>query len=100
MTHLENVFCHPIKTKQLLQDDPHTLPNFTFKCNRTSNEVTGFGLKPNKKLQRDPYTRKYEKQYLLRLANGCSIGHTPSSPGSGDCGCHLLGYLIANSSAW
>ena len=48
-------------------------------------------------MEHNDTSKKYEKQYLQRIANGCSIDHTPSSPGSGDCGYHLLGYVVAKS---
>ena len=48
-------------------------------------------------METDTTQRLYTEQYLQRFANGCSLSVTPSAPGSGDCGFHLLAYTVAKS---
>ena len=81
----------------LKKSDPHRLPDITFQCFRTKKENTGFDFDVKKEgaLERGMNELKFTDQYLRRIANGCSIGRSPQSPDSGDCGYHLLARILS-----
>ena len=95
----DECYCPGPKNNNLPVLDPHNLPNDIFECYRTSKEGTGFDFnqEANNMLETDTSSEQYIVQYLQRIANGCSISHTPTTPASGDCGFHLLAYLLVKS---
>jgi len=92
-------FCPAPKNANFPVTDPHNLPDLTFICSRTLKAGTGFDfdISTQGMLETDDEKEDFIVQYLQRIANGCSIAHTPTSPSTGDCGFHLLSYIVAKS---
>ena len=88
-------FCPAPKNANFPVTDPHNLPDLTFICSRTLKAGTGFDfdISTQGMLDTDDEKEDFIVQYLQRIANGCSITHTPTSPSTGDCGFHLLSYM-------
>ena len=83
-------FCPGETNADLRPDDPHQLPSYEIKYKKASNKKRGFDFIPRGIRQISGIdSDNYMEDYLLRIANGCSIHHTPISPESGDCGLHI-----------
>ena len=93
-------FCPGLINESLLSNDPHRLPNISYRCIRTEEENRGFDfVQRSKKKKMAIYVddEHFVDDYLLRIANGCSLSHSECSPGTGDCGFHLLAHIICKS---
>jgi len=90
-------FCPNGEGNQLSEEDEHMLPSFKFKCHRTGKVDTSFFITESSTTT-GKKKADFIDAYLDRIANGCSIHHSPISPDSGDCGLHLLANIVCYSS--
>ena len=92
-------FCPGLINEKLLINDPHKLPNISYRCIRTETEDRGFDFTQTRKtkIAKNIDDKHFIYDYLLRIANGCSLSHSEVAPGTGDCGFHLLANVICKS---
>ena len=90
-------FCPTGEMSNTVDDDQFTMPLLTFTCYRTKKEGTTFFIS-NSGEDKENDNSDYMNLYLSKIANGCSMHHTPISPDSGDCALHLLANIVCRSS--
>ena len=69
-------FCPGPSRDSLSENDPHQLPPYTFTCNRTKTLHRGFNFEEERTISQSSEDDNYIKDYLARIANGCSMYHT------------------------
>ena len=92
-----NCFCSTGEIANIADDDQFTMSSLTFTCYRTKKEGTTFFIS-NLEEDKGNDNSDYMNIYLSKIANGCSMHHTPISPDSGDCALHLLANIVCRSS--
>ena len=73
-------FCPGPSRDSLNENDPHHLPPYTLTCNRTKTLHRGFNFEEERTISQSSQDDYYIKDYLARIANGCSMYHTQHSP--------------------
>ena len=91
-------FCPNTRFEDFTGNDKHKMPQFTFQCHRTRTEGTTFFINPSIESKTGEKNDEVD-EYLEKIANGCSMHHSPICPDSGDCGIHLISNIICRSSS-
>ena len=79
----ENCPCPTGEVDNPVDDDQFTMPSLTFNCYRTKKEGTTFFIS-NLGEDKENDNSDYMNLYLSKIANVCSMYHTPISPDDGD----------------
>ena len=92
--------CPPVIKAPYLENDPHSLSNYTYACFRTNKTGRGLGVTPKmmsktKFNNLQVYDDKFLPLYYQRISNSCQlIAGKPITDG-GDCGTLLSSILLS-----
>ena len=94
--------CPPMIRSPYLENDPHSLPNYTYECSRTNKAGYGLGV-TNRMMTIAKFDKLqvHDKQYLpfyyQRISNGCQLYAGKPIPDGGDCGFTLLSSILLSA---